>query len=76
MKFIETGSTQPHLLDVGCSSGSLLSIASSMGLTVSGVEPASVAAKAAQEAGFDVFSGYLHEAAYQKDGFEDRKSVV
>lgn len=65
-----TASKSPHLLDVGCSSGSLLAVAASMGLSVSGVEPATAAAEAAKRAGFDVHVGYLNQANYP-DGYFD-----
>lgn len=62
---------KPHrLLDVGCSSGALLAVARDMGFNVSGVEPAPDAAQSAQRAGFDVFQGLLHEAAYPDAAFD------
>lgn len=70
IRLLKTDSQRPHLLDVGCSSGSLLSVAANMGLAVSGVEPATVAAEAAKNAGFDVHAGYLHEAAYPDGHFD------
>ena len=60
----------PRLLDVGCSSGALLAVATDLGFSVAGVEPASKAAEAAQRAGFEVFSGFLHEASYPDKTFD------
>lgn len=70
IKLLRTSSQPPHLLDVGCSSGSLLAVAANMGLSVSGVEPATVAAEAAQKAGFDVHAGYLNQANYPDNHFD------
>ena len=70
IKLLHTGSPSPHLLDVGCSSGSLLTVASNIGLSVSGVEPAALAAETAQKNGFNVYAGYLHQAAYPSDHFD------
>jgi SAM-dependent methyltransferase len=67
---LRTGSDRPRLLDVGCSSGALLAIAADRGFKVAGVEPASKAAEAAQRAGFEVFSGFLHEANYPSEAFD------
>jgi 2-polyprenyl-3-methyl-5-hydroxy-6-metoxy-1,4-benzoquinol methylase len=59
------------LLDIGCSSGSVLQIAQDIGIAdVRGVEPAPKAAATAQKLGFDVFSGYLHDAHYPDNSFE------
>jgi SAM-dependent methyltransferase len=58
------------MLDVGCSSGSLLRVASGMGLQVAGAEPALAAAQAAKDAGFDVFAGYLQDARYPDASFD------
>jgi 2-polyprenyl-3-methyl-5-hydroxy-6-metoxy-1,4-benzoquinol methylase len=60
----------PKLLDVGCSSGALLAVARDMGFAVRGVEPAPAAAQSAQRAGFEVFQGLLHEAAYADASFD------
>ncbi|MCF7821054.1 MAG: class I SAM-dependent methyltransferase [Mariprofundaceae bacterium] len=59
-----------RLLDTGCSSGSLLHVASEIGFNVAGVEPAPQAAATAQKAGFDVFNGLLHEAQYPDNSFD------
>jgi len=58
------------LLDVGCSSGSVLGIARDIGFDVHGVEPAPKAAATATERGFDVFNGFLHEAEFPAESFD------
>ena len=59
------------LLDVGCSSGSLMLIARDMGFgEIKGVEPAEKAANTAKELGFDVFTGFLDQAAYADNSFD------
>jgi len=58
------------LLDVGCSSGSLLHVASDLGYRVTGVEPATQAAATAQNAGFEIFNGLLHEANFPDNSFD------
>lgn len=66
-----TGDRSPiRLLDVGCSSGSMLRIAREMGLDVQGVEPAPRAAATAKSLGFNVFCGLLDEAAFPDDHFD------
>lgn len=59
-----------RLLDVGCSSGALLAMASEMGFVVAGVEPAERAADTARSMGFDVFTGLLEEAGYPDEDFD------
>ncbi|OIO70380.1 MAG: hypothetical protein COW19_08805 [Zetaproteobacteria bacterium CG12_big_fil_rev_8_21_14_0_65_55_1124] len=58
------------MLDVGCSSGSVLNIAREMGFDVHGVEPAPKAAATATDNGFDVFNGFLHEAEFPAESFD------
>ena len=58
------------LLDVGCSSGALLSVASRMGFDVTGVEPAHEAVQTAKQAGFKVHEGYLEEAGLPANEFD------
>jgi len=59
------------LLDVGCSSGSLMLIAQDMGFgEIRGVEPAEKAAQTAQNLGFDVYTGFLDQAAYPDNSFD------
>jgi 2-polyprenyl-3-methyl-5-hydroxy-6-metoxy-1,4-benzoquinol methylase len=59
-----------RLLDVGCSSGSLLAVAAEMGFAVRGVESAPTAAAAARRAGFDVHDGRLQDAGYAPGSFD------
>lgn len=69
--FTNTDMLELSLLDIGCSSGSVLKIAESMGIAdVRGVEPAPKAAATAQNLGYHVFSGYLEEAKYQDESFD------
>ena len=49
------------LLDVGCSSGAFIFVASTFGVECEGVEPAKNAAIAANKAGLKVHHGYLEE---------------
>ena len=63
-------SSELTLLDIGCSSGALLHVASDLGFNVAGVEPAKQAASTAKEAGFDVYNGLLHEAEYPDNSFD------
>jgi len=59
------------LLDIGCSSGSVLKIADDIGIAdVRGVEPAPKAAATAQRLGYEVFSGYLDAAEYADNQFD------
>lgn len=60
----------PALLDVGCSSGSVLRIASDLGYHVYGVEPAPKAATTAISHGFQVFNGLLEDAAFPNNHFD------
>lgn len=59
-----------RLLDVGCSSGSVLKVARDLGFAVKGVEPAAQAAAAACSSGFDVFPGVLQDAHYEDGQFD------
>lgn len=61
---------RPRLLDIGCSSGALLSVATEVGFSVTGVEIASNAVETARLAGFEVFCGYLHEANFPHSMFD------
>jgi len=58
------------MLDVGCSSGSVLKVGDSLGLKVHGVEPAPRAAATARNLGFEVFTGFLHNAKYPNHAFD------
>jgi 2-polyprenyl-3-methyl-5-hydroxy-6-metoxy-1,4-benzoquinol methylase len=62
--------SQPALLDVGCSSGSLLEVAAAMGFAAKGVEIAPTAAAVARHAGFDVHEGRLQDAGYAPQSFD------
>lgn len=70
MRLLQTEPRGCSFLDVGCSSGALLGVAVSQGLTVWGVEPAAAAAESAQKAGFNVVAGFLHDAAYPDNQFD------
>jgi len=59
-----------RLLDVGCSTGALLTTAERIGALASGVEPAAAAAQAACAAGHDVRQGYLHEVGFERGSFD------
>ena len=59
-----------RLLDIGCSSGALLTTARQHGMDAEGVEPAERAARAAKAAGFNVVHGTLADAAYPAARFQ------
>jgi len=69
-KTIAKNRETPRLLDVGCSSGALLLVAKECGFEPFGAEPAKQAAATAQKLGFDVFSGFLHDAHYPDNHFD------
>jgi 2-polyprenyl-3-methyl-5-hydroxy-6-metoxy-1,4-benzoquinol methylase len=60
----------PLLLDVGCSSGSLLKVAKKIGFDVQGVETAEQAVQTARNQGFKVFQGKLEEAKFENESFD------
>jgi 2-polyprenyl-3-methyl-5-hydroxy-6-metoxy-1,4-benzoquinol methylase len=64
------GRQEIRLLDVGCSSGSLLEIAADLGFSVCGVEPAPKAAMSARSLGFDVRCGFLDQARFPDSSFD------
>ncbi len=69
--FLDMDELGISFLDVGCSSGSVLKIAESLGFgDVRGVEPAARAARAARNLGFEVYTGYLHEAEFVDGSFD------
>ena len=70
VKQLHHSSSRISMLDVGCSSGSMLRIAKDMGFDVHGVEPAPKAAATASKQGFDVFCGFLHEAKFPAESFD------
>jgi len=59
-----------HLLDVGCSSGAFLRIATQLGYQAEGVEPATRAAQAAQAAGLKVHHGLLQDIGFAAQSFD------
>ena len=63
-------SKNKKLLDVGCSSGSVLKIAAKLGYKVKGVDIAIKPVITARKLGFDVFHGTLNEAKYKVNEFD------
>ncbi len=61
---------RPRLLDVGCSSGSLLAVATEMGFSAVGVEAAPAPAASARDAGFEVITGTLQDAGFAAESFD------
>ena len=59
-----------QLLDVGCSSGVFLRIATQLGYQAEGVEPATRAAQAAQAAGLKVHHGLLQDIGFAAGSFD------
>ncbi len=59
-----------RMLDVGCSSGSVLRIAADLGFSVTGVEPAPKAAATAKDQGFNVYNGLLQEAGFAAESMD------
>jgi len=57
-----------RLLDVGCSSGALLRVATRLGFDAEGVEPAARAVETARQNGLRVHRGLLHEQHFA-DGY-------
>jgi 2-polyprenyl-3-methyl-5-hydroxy-6-metoxy-1,4-benzoquinol methylase len=62
--------TRLKLLDVGCSNGAFIFTAGRLGITCEGVEPAKNAAVAAQQAGLNVFHGFLEEMNFQEAAYD------
>jgi SAM-dependent methyltransferase len=59
------------VLDIGCAVGDFLSMMSSKGWNVRGVEPdPGAAAYARKRHGIDVFNGYLEEASFEPESFD------
>jgi 2-polyprenyl-3-methyl-5-hydroxy-6-metoxy-1,4-benzoquinol methylase len=58
------------LLDVGCSSGYFLDVASQLGFDAEGVEPGERAVQTAREAGLTVYSGCLEDMALPEQSFD------
>ena len=63
-------SKDKKILDVGCSSGSVLKIASDLGYKVKGVDTAIKPVLTARKLGFNVFHGTLSDAKYQDNEFD------
>lgn len=59
-----------RLLDIGCSSGAFLRVASELGYSAEGVEPAPSAAHSAQRAGLKVYIGTLEQAALESAAYD------
>jgi SAM-dependent methyltransferase len=59
-----------RLLDVGCSSGSFISAARSLGVEAEGVEPASAPVRSALESGLKVYQGALEEVNLPASSYE------
>jgi len=59
-----------RLLDVGCSSGSLLAVANRLGFMAEGVEPAPLAVKSARASGLAVHQGTLEAINFLADTFD------
>jgi len=59
-----------RLLDVGCSSGPFLTIASRLGFKAEGVEPAPQAAQVARSSGLNVHQGFLEDIKFPSNTFD------
>ena len=59
-----------RLLDVGCSSGAFLTIASKLGFQAEGVEPAPQAAQGACSSGLKVHQGFLEDIKFPANTFD------
>ncbi|HPD56822.1 MAG TPA: class I SAM-dependent methyltransferase [Smithellaceae bacterium] len=59
-----------RLLDVGCSTGSLLAVAGRLGFMAEGVEPAPLAVKTARASGLAVYQGTLEDVNFSSDTFD------
>ena len=59
-----------RLLDVGCSNGSFISAAQSLGIHAEGVEPAAAPAQAAMESGLKVHQGLLQDIHLPDTSFD------
>ncbi|MFT5443804.1 MAG: SAM-dependent methyltransferase [Myxococcota bacterium] len=63
-----------RLLDVGCATGRFLRAAEKLGATAKGVEPSPLAAKAAKDAGVDLFHGTVEQ--YLASGPTERFDII
>lgn len=59
-----------RLLDVGCSNGSFISAAQSLGIRAAGVEPSAAPAQAAIASGLEVHQGFLKDIHLPKASFD------
>ncbi|HPO72955.1 MAG TPA: class I SAM-dependent methyltransferase [Armatimonadota bacterium] len=59
-----------RVLDVGCGTGGLVAYFCDRGMDAMGVEPMARPAQLAREAGLNVVTGYLAEAAFPDDSFD------
>lgn len=69
-RLLNKPSQELRLLDVGCSSGALLRIASEAGFSVQGVEPSPAPAQTARDQGYTVHTGFLEQVGLPSDGFD------
>ena len=69
-RLLEKPAQDIRLLDVGCSSGAFLFVASQVGFRAEGVEPAAKAARSAIQAGYKVHSGTLQSAGFAAGSFD------
>lgn len=70
-QLLEKPLNKADMLDVGCSSGSVLMVSRELGVTsCEGVEPAPAAAATAASLGFKVYTGLLEEARYPDASFD------
>ncbi|MEM8733185.1 MAG: class I SAM-dependent methyltransferase [Planctomycetota bacterium] len=61
---------QSQMLEIGCAHGGFLAAAQEQGWSVEGVEPSSVAAKAAREKGLPVTHGFLDDYAGEPESLD------
>ena len=59
-----------HILDVGCSSGSSVLIAKSLGLDAEGVDTSEKAVQMGKERGLNIHAGFLHDVSFPSDSFD------
>jgi 2-polyprenyl-3-methyl-5-hydroxy-6-metoxy-1,4-benzoquinol methylase len=59
-----------HILDVGCSNGSFVSIANSLGLRAEGVDPSENAITDGFKKGLNLHTGFLDEVAFPDNSFD------
>lgn len=59
-----------HILDVGCSNGSSVFIASELGLNAEGVEPSEKAVQNGKDRGLNIHLGFLHDVDFASNTFD------